>query len=200
VLPEQLYERLWAHLFPGDGDEHGAVLAAGVARGARDRLLVRHLFLARDGIEYLPGERGYRMLTAEFVRERIRFCRREQLAYLAVHCHGRGDSVGFSLDDLGSHERGYPALGQISGQIVAGIVVATDAVAGDLWLPDGSRAPLERALVVGPRRIELRPSPPPRPAKSDARYDRQARLFGDRGQELLGKLKLGSSEPGERAP
>src|SRR5438132_9829726 len=154
VLPERLYDQIWAHLFPGDGDEHGAVLAAGIARGADNRLLVREVFLAKDGVDYVPGERGYRMLTAAFVRERIRLCAREKLAYLAVHCHGAGTFVGFSPDDSASHERGYPALAQINeGQVVGGIVVASQAIAGDLWLPDGSRAKLTRAVVVGSSRL-----------------------------------------------
>lgn len=192
VLPERLYAKLQAHLFSGDGDEHGAVLAAGVARGAKNRLLVRHVFLAEDGIDYVPGQRGYRMLTAAFVRERIRFCRDEHLAYLAVHCHGGTTRVGFSSDDLASHERGYPALGQISrSQIIGGLVFATEAIAGDLWMPDGSRVALDRAVVVGSRRQELWPAPPARPPRRDAAYDRQARLFGDRGQAVLGRLKVG---------
>jgi hypothetical protein len=192
VLPERLYDQLRAHLFPGDDDEHGAVLAAGVARGDDNRLLVRDIFLARDGVDYVPGQRGYRMLTAAFVREGIRFCRREKLAYLAVHCHGIGSRVRFSSDDMASHERGYPALAQINeGRVVGGVVVASEAIAGDLWLPDGTRATLARAVVVGSRRLELRPAPLARTAKADEAYDRQARLFGDRGQALLRSLHVG---------
>lgn len=48
TVDEQLLGSLMSHLFPGDGDEHGAVIAAGVARSARGtRLLARELFLAR---------------------------------------------------------------------------------------------------------------------------------------------------------
>jgi hypothetical protein len=36
----------------GDGDEHGAVIAAGTARSPRgNRLLARDLFLAKDGVD-----------------------------------------------------------------------------------------------------------------------------------------------------
>src|SRR2546430_7989073 len=96
-IPPDLMERLTAHLFPGDGDEHGAVIAAGmVATGRGVRLLARDLFLAEDGVDFVPGRRGYRMLTAEFVRDKIRYCRDERLAYLAVHNHGGSDHVDFS--------------------------------------------------------------------------------------------------------
>src|SRR5216684_1000867 len=136
VFPAHLFEELQGHLFPGDGDEHGAVLAAGTLfRPSGNRLLVREVFRALDGVDYLPGRRGYRMLNSSFIQDRILYCRDEKLAYLAVHCHGGYDSVDFSKTDLDSHERGYPALRDISrGQIIGGLVAAPSAVAGDLWL------------------------------------------------------------------
>src|SRR5262245_43001715 len=111
AISGELYDQLTNHLFPGDGDEHGAVVAAGLAYSNGSlRLLARDLFLARDGIDYLPGKRGYRMLSADFIAERIAYCREKRLAYLAIHNHGGSRSVAFSSDDLASHERGYPAL------------------------------------------------------------------------------------------
>src|SRR5215471_5576154 len=110
-IDEPLFQRLYAHLFPGDHDEHGAVIAAGIAESPRGtRLLARELFLARDGIDYVPGTRGYRALTPRFIADVSDHCARENLAYLSVHCHGGADSVAFSPDDMASHERGYPAL------------------------------------------------------------------------------------------
>jgi hypothetical protein len=193
VIPDFLWKVLQAHLFPGDGDEHGAVIAAGVAgTGAGMRLIVRHVFVARDGIDYVHGQRGYRMLTATFVRDQALYCRDEKLAYLAVHNHGGRNSVAFSHDDLASHERGYPTLRDVvRGQIVGGLVFAKNAVAGDLWMPDGRRLPLRGARVVGGSGKMLYPSPPSRPPRSAPSYDRQARLFGDRGQALLATQKVG---------
>ena len=192
VLTEALWETLRAHLFPGDEDEHGAVIAAGISSTPRGvRLLARHLFSAADGVHYVPGQRGYRMLTADFVRDQAMFCRDEKLAYLAIHNHGGRDIVGFSKDDLQSHERGYPALRDITrGQIVGGLVFAENAIAGDLWLQE-ERVVLNRARIVGKNIVDFYPSLPPRPSSVAETYDRQARLFGDRGQALLGSLKVG---------
>ena len=68
-LPQQLAAELEAHLFPGDGDEHGAVIGATVVKTGRGtRLLGRRLFLAEEGTDYVAGDHGYRMLTADFVR------------------------------------------------------------------------------------------------------------------------------------
>lgn len=185
-------DRLTTHLFPGDGDEHGAVIAAGMVETSRGvRLLARDLVLAEDGVDYVPGKRGYRMLTASFVTDNILRCADERLVYLAVHCHGGRNSVGFSDDDFASHERGYPALLDISdGLPVGALVLASNAIAGDIWLPGGQRIVLEPACVAGrPQRL-LYPDPP-RGSAADPTYDRQARLFGDRGQEILRRQKVG---------
>src|SRR5438270_11705847 len=136
----RLYSQLMRHLFPGDEDEHGAVIAAGMVTTERGvKLLARELFLAEDGVDFVPGRRGYRMLTAEFVRDKIRHCRDERLVYLAVHNHGGSNHVDFSGADLRSHERGYPALLDISGHAVGALVFAENAIAGDIWTPDRAR-------------------------------------------------------------
>lgn len=193
TLPAGLKDRLFAHLFPGDGDEHGAVIAAGTVETDRGlRLLARDLFLAVDGRDYVPGDRGYRMLTGAFVTEKIRYCRDRGLSYLAVHNHGGTNRVGFSADDLASHERGYPTLLDVGrGNPVGGLVFAREAVAGDLWYSRTRRLPLSDATVVGVSLKRLYPEPPPKPKAADQTYDRQARLFGDAGQELLSRLKVG---------
>jgi ThiF family len=192
VFDPDTFEALHQHLFPGDGDEHGAVLGAVVQETPRAcRLLVRRLWLAEDGVEYVPGEYGYGMLTPSFVRDRILDCDEQALAYLAVHCHGGTTEVGFSREDMRSHERGYPALRALNaGRPVGALVFAREAVAGDLWLPDGSRAVLDEAVVAGRPIRRLRPAPAPAPARAGEAYERQSRLFGDRGQNLLAAQKV----------
>ena len=193
TLPAKLKSDLFAHLFPGDGDEHGAVISAGVVHTDRGlRLLARDLFLAKEGVDYVPGDYGYRMLTPRFVMEKSRHCRDQKLAYLAIHNHGGSERVDFSEVDLASHERGYPALVDIlNGQPVGALVFAKRAVAGDLWLSSGERAELREGRVVGGSIERLYPSLPPTPSGVDTTYDRQARLFGDRGQSLLHGAKVG---------
>lgn len=191
LLAPAMAAELQAHLYPGDGDEHGAVLAASVVETARGvRLLGRRLHLAEDGRDYVAGTRGYRMLTATFVRDRILECQREGLAYLAIHCHRGADTVAFSATDLASHERGYPALVDIAGgPPVGALVFACNAVAGDIWLAGGRRVALGDAVVVGWPQEVLRNAPVPAPG-SDLTYDRQSRLLGDRGQAVLAGQKV----------
>ena len=95
TIPSRLYRELQEHLFPGDGDEHGAVILAGTCESERGlRLVARELHLAKDGVDYVPGKRGYRMLKAEFIQGLILRARDKRLAYLAIHNHGGTESVG----------------------------------------------------------------------------------------------------------
>ncbi len=192
-VPESVHRQVDEHLFPGDGRPHAGALLAGVASGgSAPRLLVREFIPAVDGLEYVPGRegRGHHRLTATFVRDATLRAAENGLAYLAIHPHGGVDSVGFSGDDLNSHERGYPALLDILGGPPCGaLVFASRAVAGDIWTRAG-RAGVTEAVVVGPRLQFVRPSPLAQ-AVLDPRFDRQARLFGDAGQAVLGRLKVG---------
>jgi molybdopterin/thiamine biosynthesis adenylyltransferase len=192
-VPATLMNQLHQHLFPGDRDEHGAVIGASVLETTRGvRLLAHRLFLAEDGVDYIPGQRGYRMLTAAFVRRCVLACADANLAYLAVHCHGGTDRVAFSPTDLASHERGYPALLDIlDGPPAGGLVFAHDAVAGDIWFSDTDRRDLDILVVPDRPMRQLTSAPPLRPPGADDRFDRQARLFGDHGQVLLRRQKVG---------
>jgi molybdopterin/thiamine biosynthesis adenylyltransferase len=187
-----MYADLCRHLFSGHHDEHGAVIAAGVAHvNGGMRLLGRELMLARDGVDYVAGERGYRMLTANFVRDSAIRCRDSRLAYIAVHNHGGIDAVAFSPDDMASHERGYPALvAMMRGQPVGGLVMTTAAAAGDLWLADGRRVEMREMVILG-RPIQHLTSSTSTAKRHDPQYDRQARLFGDVGQVILGDTHVG---------
>jgi molybdopterin/thiamine biosynthesis adenylyltransferase len=186
------WDDLRAHLFPGDRDEHGAVILAGVATTPTGtKLVAREIALARDGIDYVPGQRGYRMLTAGFVARHSDRAAREGLAYIAVHCHRGTTMVDLSPDDRRSQERGYPALLDIlDGRPVVGAVFATAAAAADVWLPDRTRHPLSRVVVSGSSRFVLTSGSGVGEAAVDARYSRQALLFGPAGQGVLAGLTV----------
>lgn len=193
-IPASLKAQLFKHLFPGDYDEHGAVLAAALAwDGDRVRLLVRHIILAVEGIDYIAGVRGYRRLRAEFVHRALQFCRDNRLAYLAVHNHGGTDSVAFSDIDLASHERGYPALLDLMQGLPVGALVFTNrAAAGDIWWRIDHRTSVLEVRVIGHTIERLRPAPEhPSTGVCDEQFDRQVRFFGAQGQSRLARATIG---------
>ena len=192
VISKSQHDRLWKHLFPGDGDEHGAVIAATLVLTDRGiRLLVRDVIPATDGVHYVPGEYGYRALTPQFIYKALHHCRERGLCYLAVHNHGGRDWVDFSDTDRESHRRGYPALLGISrGLPVGAMVFAKNAASGELWITADVRLPIIEMISVGQTYRRFYPSPRTAQVASSEIYDRQVRMFGDLGQEILGDSKI----------
>ena len=186
------HQRIMEHLFPGDQDEHGAILRAGIVRnGSSLRLLIQHVHPAEFGTDYVAGRYGYRALTPTVIHREILQCRDAGLAYLAVHNHhGCDRHVDFSRVDFESHERGYPALLDIGrGVPVGALVYGRRSVAADIWLPDGSRRSLGSYRVIGNDITRLY-SQPCQERESNAEHDRQVRMFGAAGQHILQASKV----------
>jgi ThiF family len=187
VISANDHATLMAHLFPGDRDEHGAILHAGVAEDdGRMKLLIRGVFPAAFGTDYVAGQHGYRALHPRFIHQHITACRDQGLAYLAVHNHDCGDRVGFSGIDMASHERGYPALLDIGkGVPVGALVIGRQSMEADVWTSDGRRRSLREARIVGSTLRRLYPSPRAVLASPSESHDRQVRMFGVRGHARL---------------
>ena len=190
IAPDD-HARLMAHLFPGDRDEHGAVLHAGiVACGPALRLIIRHIEPAMFGRDYVKGKYGYRALDPTFIHRQITQCRDQRLAYLAVHNHDCDHRVGFSRTDLQSHDRGYPALRDIGKGIPVGaLVFGRRSVAADVWLSDGTRRSLGTYRIIG-QTIERLYSGPQSVSDASTAHDRQVRMFGAAGQAVLSMSKV----------
>jgi hypothetical protein len=187
------YDKLMQHLFPGDNDEHGAVLLAGISSSPeRSTLHVREMHLAVEGIDYVEGKIGHRALTPKFIHRLITRARDERLVYLAVHNHGSDLTVDFSAIDFESHERGYPALLQIArGMPVGALVFGYRSIQADVWLPTGTRLELDQAVIVGNSIVRLTPSVRREDWNSEDSYERQIRMFGKKGQEELANCHVG---------
>lgn len=107
-----------------------------------------------------------------------------------MHNHAGRDGVGFSGTDMASHDRGYPALLDINDDVPVGaLVFAHNAVAGDIWTSDGQRHTITHLRVAGRPQLSLTPELLPSQV-ADPAYDRQARIFGDRGQAILAGSKV----------
>jgi ThiF family len=186
------YDKLYAHLFPGDRDEHGAVVLAGQSvQDGKLSLHVRDVVIAKEGVDYVAGKIGYRALTPQFIHKHIVRARDERLVYIAVHNHESDEFVNFSSIDLHSHETGYPALLQIArGMPVGAMVLGRRSMEVDIWLNPHQRCNLERAVIVGNTLSTLYAAPPNGHLDSVATYDRQIRMFGNAGQTRLAAAKV----------
>ncbi|WP_176053343.1 HesA/MoeB/ThiF family protein [Paraburkholderia caribensis] len=185
------FDEVYGHLYPGDDDEHGAVLLAGLARvGDELRLMVREVHIARDGVDYVR-KNGHYALKASFIRPLIHRARTRRLVYLAVHNHMSSDQVGFSGVDFHSHEEGYPALLDLAaGMPVGALVFGTNSIEADLWMPDMQRHALHQALVVGNTVRRIYPRPPREEGFDAEQFHRQILMFGKAGQARLRRMKV----------
>ncbi len=186
------YARLRAHLLRDDYDEHGAIVLAGCSGRGRLTLLARELHLLKDA-DFPPGLHGYRQFSPLRTAELAGRAGEEGLAYVAIHSHPRsGDRTGLSRDDLDSHRRLFPHLLDLTmGEPVAGIALGEECAAGEAWLPDLQPLQLERIIVPGPSLRRLQPEPEIGEGWASERHDRQARLFGNEGQQILRGLRVG---------
>ncbi len=187
------YERLHRHLFPGDHDEHGAILLVGERHTAdRSTLAVRETHLLKPH-EFPPGRHGYRQFAAAALARLGNRAAQEQLSIVTVHSHpGAHTSNALSGDDLAAHERVFPHLLDITGaQSVTGIALGAESAAGETWHSNGSRQDLTRVQVIGPNVTTLRPRPADLVASDLERFDRQVLLFGATGQAWLRDLHVG---------
>lgn len=191
-IAQEHFDALHRHLFPGDNDEHGAVLLAGISQAnGQLTLLVRELHVAVDGVDYTEGKIGYRALHPSFIHRMITRARNEKLVYLAVHNHFGDYQVDFSQVDLDSHERGYPALLQISrGLPVGALVFGRKSVAVDLWVSRTDRRKVDDFVVVGRTIQRLGSKPGSDSARNSVIHDRQIRMFGKSGQLQLSQTEV----------
>ena len=187
------YERLHAHLFPGDHDEHGAILLAGEHHtDTSSTLTIRETHLLEPH-EFPPGIHGYRQFAAGALARLGNRAAQERLAIVTVHSHpGAGERNSLSRDDLAAHERVFPHLLDITGAAsVAGVALGEASAAGESWHTNGSRRELSHVKVLGASVRTIRPSPPKHRGGDLERFNRQVLLFGAAGQARLRGLHVG---------
>lgn len=186
------YEELRRHLLRPDHDEHGAILLAGAHGSPEDALLtVREIHpLAQH--EFPAGVHGYRQFVAPALARLGSSAAEHGLALVTIHSHpGARDRNALSRDDLRAHERVFPHLLDITAApVVSGVALGQSSVAGELWWNSGERTPLDCMRVVGPTVDFVYPEPPGSVEETDARFDRQVRLFGGTGQARLRALHV----------
>jgi hypothetical protein len=186
------YELLRTHLFPGDHDEHGALLLAGqhARRDGGTLLTVREVHLLAEE-EFPPGKYGYRQFAAQALARVANRGEQEGLALVTAHSHpGSNARTGLSPDDLAGHERLFEHLLDITAaETIAGVAFGEQSAAGELWDRTLARSRLDRVRVIGANLQLLHPEPPLAQSASE-RFNRQVRLFGDIGQARLRGLHV----------
>jgi ThiF family len=182
------------HLLRADGDEHAAILLCGrVTSLDHQSFLVREVHPVSDE-DFTAGTHGYRQIVPRVIAELSGRANALGLSWLSVHSH----PVAFhrnalSRDDLASHRRLFPHLYDIVGQPIGGVALGQASVAGEIWPSRQSEDayPLSELQVIGFNRLVLAPRAQAQHGFIEPRFERQARLFGEAGQQVLQKLRVG---------
>ena len=180
------------HLFRADRDEHGAVLLIGTHRHAsQTTLLTREVHLLADE-DFPPGDHGYRQIAPAVLARLGNRAFAEELGLVSLHSHPGADrQVGLSPDDLQGHQRVFAHLLDITaGRPVGGLAMGTRSADGEIWLSPNEALRLDQLEVIGERSEILRAQPPRGADTTAERYDRQVRMFGAQGQEILRSLRV----------
>jgi hypothetical protein len=143
-----LYERLQAHLYPGDGKEAAAILICSRTPGPRLRLLAKDLIVIphdacgvreRDEI-YWPGE---------YLEKAIDQAEPLGLAIILMHSHP-GGLFAFSAADDASDRVVMPCLLEAVGDMHGSAIMTPDGVIrARLYDRDMKKTPVELVTVAG---------------------------------------------------
>lgn len=192
VIDDDAFADLRRHLFRADQDEHAAIALAGMHEaGSRTRLLVRELHLVPPE-SFTPGRYGYRQIAPRYIAEMASRAGDEELSFVSFHSHpGACRSVSLSGDDRAAHARLFPHLLDLTGgRPVAGVAMGSESADGEVWMPGRDSVSLNAVRVVGASLREFRSRPSHAELDYAPRYDRQARMFGSAGQEVLSRMKV----------
>ena len=188
--------RLRSHLFRPDRDEHAAIILAGTSEHGHDLTLLGRELHCLGPAEFTAGEYGYRQISPATLARLGNRAAEQGLALVSCHSHpGARNSVALSRDDLDGHQRVFPHLLDIvDGSPVAGIAFGYCSAAGEVWRQDSRPRALDGVRVIGADLDELRSSPDGA-GQTRERFDRQARMFGAAGQEILRSAPCRSGRP-----
>jgi molybdopterin/thiamine biosynthesis adenylyltransferase len=186
------YARLHRHLHRPDRDEHGAIILAGVHQGSGKLALLAREIHPLDDADFPPGKYGYRQFSASVLAALGNRANDQGLALVTCHSHpGATTRNNLSSDDLASHRRVFPHLLDIVGAPVGGIAFGTASAAGEIWAPSRDPVRLSGVQVMGAPLRRLQQEPESAAFATEERFDRQIRLFGAAGQQVLRRMRVG---------
>lgn len=143
-----LYERLQAHLYPGDGKEAAAIMVCARTPGPRLRLLAKDLIViphAECGVReqneiYWPGE---------YLEKAIDQAEQLGFAIILVHSHP-GGLFAFSAADDASDRIVMPCLFEAVGDMHGSAIMTPDgAIRARLYDRDMKKTAVELVTVIG---------------------------------------------------
>jgi molybdopterin/thiamine biosynthesis adenylyltransferase len=191
TFTESAYADLRKHLFDGATTERAAFLGCGVATSsAETRLLVRSVVPVGED-DVIAASPIHMSIASRAPLRAIKAAAVAKESFVFVHSHPSHAPTHSPQDDSEERALFKTAYTRIHHEAVhASIVVSgADNIAGRVWLPDGTTAPISRVWVIGDRFVLREGTPDVEPLPTFA--DRQIRAFGPDIQRVLKRLTVG---------
>ena len=183
------------------GRESAAFMAAGhFENGGGTHLAVRSIIV--------PGEDDYETRTGTYLRMRPAFFSRvltraetDGVTVIQSHTHPFSETgLAYSTTDFEGESESAGTVRRCLGDIPMGsLLFGREEIIGRVWTADGRCEPLHQLRVVG-RRLSFRPMARQGGAGGAAvdatLYDRQIRAFGEEGQTILSRVRVGVAGTG----
>lgn len=148
TLTASLYERVYGHLFPGDGLEAAAILLCARTPGPRIRLLAQDVVLVPHA-QCTERHADYLVWPGMAIEEAIDRAEANDLSLVLIHSHP-GGLFGFSSHDDQSDRQSMPGLFQALGPLHGTAVMTPDgAILARLYQPDLTQIPIDVVSVPG---------------------------------------------------
>lgn len=195
-------DRLKDGLKDGEGRESAAFMTAGhFENGSGTHLAVRDIIV--------PGEDDYESRTVTYLRMSPPFFSRvlaraeaDGVTVIQSHTHPFSETgLAYSSTDFEGEGESAGTVRRCLGDVPMGsLLFGREKIIGRVWTADGRSEPLHQLRVVG-RRLSFRPMARQGGAAGEAAvdaalYDRQIRAFGEEGQRILSRVRVGVAGTG----
>ena len=188
---EKDFQILAQHLFSNRDVEQAAYLLCRLAKTAEEiRLLVRRVIPVTNEEISTQSAVSMKIKQQSFLRA-IKAAAIAHECFVFVHSHPTGLLDFSAADDIEEESLFRTAYNRICGEVVHGSMIFTGQkrLIGRIWLPDGSRIPIDLVRTIGRVfRFYFRDQKQNIPMNF---FDRQILAFGKDIQSLLGRLRVG---------
>ena len=177
-------------LLHSDSRESAAVLLCGVADGDSERRLLVRSIVDVPAELYKERNQYHLEISPRFYDQVITQCESSKLTPLIIHSHPFRGAARYSASDDYGESRLLPVLASLlPGRTLASLVITKDSVTGRRLL-DERFVSLTGLKIFGVKTQIIDFSHDDH-GSIPSEFDRQVRVFGESGQHLIQRIKVG---------
>lgn len=192
IITEEDWGTLHSALFTPDGMENAGVLFCGTSETDDQHQLLARMFLSVPNDLYVAREPYHLEVSPAFYNGVVTDCLRNRVTPVIVHSHPHHGDAWYSPSDDYGETRLLGTLNSLLPGLRPASLVVTQTSATGRGLEDESFVRIGGVKIVGNPISKLNFAlQNGKTSISSERYERQIRVFGKEGQQVLQTLKVG---------